>query len=74
MFKDRLKELRQDRDLTQAELSKIIGVSREMLSGYENTGREPNFSILIKIADYFDVSTDYILCRTNKKYPFDKYK
>lgn len=66
MFKDRLKALRQDSDLTQAELSKLLHITREALSSYENTDREPCYDILVKIADHFDVSLDYLLGRTNK--------
>jgi transcriptional regulator with XRE-family HTH domain len=72
MFSDRLKDLREDNDLTQSELAKILNISREAISGYENTGKEPNFDILVRIADYFDVSLDYLLSRTNTKVPFKK--
>lgn len=69
-FSYRLKSLREDNDLTQSELARILKVSRETISGYENAGKEPNFELLVQIADYFDVSLDYLLCRTRKNIPF----
>ncbi|MBE6068862.1 MAG: helix-turn-helix transcriptional regulator [Clostridium lundense] len=67
MFKDRLKALREDSDLTQEQLAKILNITRTALSNYENTDREPSYALLIKIADFFNVSLDYLLCRTDKK-------
>lgn len=72
MFSDKLKSLREDRDLTQLELAQALNVSRETVNGYENTTREPSFDIAIKIADYFDVTLDYLLDRTNLKVSFKK--
>lgn len=72
MFSDKLKDLREDNDLTQSELAKILNISREAISGYENSGKEPSFGVLIRIADYFNVSLDYLLCRTNLKVSFTK--
>jgi transcriptional regulator with XRE-family HTH domain len=66
MFKDRLKALREDNDLTQEELAKDLNIIRSTLANYESGFREPNFSLLIKIADYFNVSLDYLLDRKYK--------
>ncbi|MBC8061726.1 MAG: helix-turn-helix transcriptional regulator [Clostridiaceae bacterium] len=74
MFKDRLKALRQDGDLTQIELSKILNISRTTISGYESADVEPGFEILNKIADYFNVSVDYLLNRTDIPTPYPKHK
>ncbi|MFL0245543.1 helix-turn-helix domain-containing protein [Candidatus Clostridium stratigraminis] len=71
-FGDRLKDLRQDNDLTQEELAKILNITRTALSNYENTDREPSFDLLIKIADFFNVTLDYLLCRTNLKTKYYK--
>lgn len=71
-FNDRLKSLREDKDLTQEELAKILHINRSTLSNYENIGREPNYTLLIKIADYFNVSLDYLLCRTDIPTPYPK--
>jgi len=72
LFKFRLKALRQDSDLTQNELAKILNISRTTISGYENAGTEPSFEILNKIADYFNVSIDYLLGRTSISTPYPK--
>ncbi|MFW6377585.1 MAG: helix-turn-helix domain-containing protein [bacterium] len=63
MFNKRLKQLRKENNLTQKELSEILNIGESTLSHYENKDREPNFDTLIKIADLFDVSLDYLLGR-----------
>ncbi|WP_241243639.1 helix-turn-helix domain-containing protein [Caldicellulosiruptor changbaiensis] len=63
MFGKRLKELREEKGLTQAELAKELGISVQNLSYYEN-GREPKYELLIKIADYFGVTVDYLIGRS----------
>jgi transcriptional regulator with XRE-family HTH domain len=72
LFKDRLKALREDNDLTQEELAKHLHINRSTLSNYENLGREPNYALLIKIANHFKVSTDYLLGRTDIPTPYPK--
>ena len=59
----RIRELREESGLKLKELSKIIGVSESTMSLYENGKHEPDYTTLIKIADYFKVSLDYLLCR-----------
>ena len=59
----RLKELRKEKDITQEELAKQIQVSPSTIGMYETGRREPDFETLQKFADYFRVSTDYILGR-----------
>lgn len=71
-FNDRLRALRQDSDLTQEELSKAIHVERKTLSNYETTYREPPLDTVIKIARYFEVSTDYLLGLTDIPTPYAK--
>ena len=71
-FSDRLRSLRQDNDLTQDRLSKELNIDRKTLSNYETTYRTPNIYLVVKIADYFNVSLDYLLCRTNVNIPFKK--
>jgi len=66
--KDRLRELRIKKKLTQDEFAKILGIARTTYSGYENGSREPDYNTLVKIADYFGVSTDYLLGRDMKDY------
>lgn len=70
MFNIRLKDLREDNDLTQEELSKKLNITRSALGNYELGIREPSVELLIKIADYFNISLDYLLCRTNDNNPF----
>lgn len=72
VFKDRLKALRTDNDITQKEIAEYLNISRTAYSGYENFGNEPDYETLVKIADYFDVTIDYLLCRTNFKTSFSK--
>lgn len=67
MFGDRLKELREDMGLTQEQLSIRLDITRQQLSNYETNKYEPAFEVLIRIADFFNVSIDYLLCRTKQK-------
>ena len=60
-----LKKLRESRNLTQIKLSVEVSVSQELISAYELGKNKPNVENLIKLADYFNCSTDYILDRTN---------
>lgn len=66
----RLKSLRGKR--TQEEVSKALGLSRARYSHYENNRVEPDTEILNKIADFYNVTTDYLLGRTNNPYPLNK--
>ena len=64
-FAQRLKTLRKERGITQQQLADGVGLSKGGLSYYENAGRTPDISILERFADYFGVTTDYLLGRTN---------
>ena len=65
MVKQRLKELRAKRKITQVQLSEAIGVERSSIGKYEgNQNVIPSVEVLKAIADYFDVTTDYLLGRT----------
>lgn len=59
-----LKELRESKGITQIELAKQLGVVRSTVCQYEKGNREPDTITLIKLADFFDVTTDYLLGRT----------
>ncbi|MDP4144474.1 MAG: helix-turn-helix transcriptional regulator [Bacillota bacterium] len=72
LFHDRLKALREDRDLGQEEVAEALHISRTALANYENAIREPSLSLIVKIADYYDVTLDYLLCRTNFMTSFSK--
>lgn len=60
-FGERLKLLRNRADLSQSQLAQRIGVTKGMISSYETSMRMPSYSILLKIAGLFNVSTDYLL-------------
>lgn len=74
-FANRLKRLRKELKLTQEQLSHELNIARSTISGYETERKEPDYDTLIYIANYFDVSIDYILGRTNvRKYPVEIVK
>lgn len=60
-FGEIFKQLRKSRNLTQAELGSKIGLSKAVVSKYETGMGYPTFDVLIQIADYFGVTTDYLL-------------
>ena len=62
-FKEILKELRKEKGITQKELAKGIGVSYAAISFWEMGVNEPKISYILALADYFDVSVDYLLGR-----------
>ena len=61
----RLKELRKNRKISQLKLALDLNMNQNSISRYENGTREADYSTLIKFADYFDVSIDYLLERTD---------
>ena len=61
----RLKDLREDNDKTQKEIADYLGMKQPQYSRYENGLRDIQSDILIMLADYYNVSTDYIFGRTN---------
>ena len=63
----RLKELRVETGATQKQVADFIGCSSLVYSRYEREVREPDIDTLCKLADYFNVTVDYIVCRTNKR-------
>lgn len=62
----RIKKLREKKNLNQLEFSKILNISNTTLSQYEAGNRTPSDEIKEKVADYFGVSVDYLLGRTEK--------
>ncbi|MGE7094374.1 helix-turn-helix domain-containing protein [Lysinibacillus sp. NPDC048646] len=62
---ERLKQLRKEKNLTQAELGNKINVTKVSISGYESGNRSPDTDTLQRLADFFEVSTDYLLGRTD---------
>ena len=63
----RIKDLREDHDLLQKDISNILGITQQQYSLYELNIRDIPLDLLIKLADYYNVSIDYILNRTNNK-------
>ncbi len=61
----RLKELRTSKGISQLKLALDLGMNQNSISRYENHEREADYATLIKFADYFNVSLDYLLGRTN---------
>lgn len=61
----RIRELRKERNLTMKRLGEAIGVAESTISLYENGKRQPDNDTLQKLADYFNVSVDYLLGRTD---------
>lgn len=64
-FSERLKELRTSKGLTMEQLAKEIDSTRGTISNFENKNKKPSLDMLIKLADYFDVSIDYLVGRTD---------
>lgn len=61
----RLKELRQKRRISQLKLAMDLGMNQNSISRYETEAREADYATLIRFADYFGVSIDYLLERTD---------
>jgi len=68
----RIRDLREDKDLSQKEMGKLLGMSQTGYSKYETGENDIPTSILIKLADIHGTSIDYILGRTNEKKQFNK--
>lgn len=69
----RLQELRERKGKNQAEIAKAIGVSRSSYGGYETMDIVPPYKTIRKLAEYFDVSVDYLMGQTNfEKYEFNE--
>ncbi len=67
MLYKRIRDLREDKDLTQKQMGDILSCSQRVYSNYERGELDIPTEILIKLADFHNVSVDYILNRTNKK-------
>lgn len=66
IFHQRLKALRQSRSITQKEIAVYLGLSERSYQRYEAGEREPNIAGLNRLADYFKVTVDYLIGRTDK--------
>ncbi|MBQ2817835.1 MAG: helix-turn-helix transcriptional regulator [Clostridia bacterium] len=63
----RIRELREDSDLTQKQIAQMLNMSQTGYSKYETGENDIPTQVLIKLADFYKTSVDYILGRTNKK-------
>lgn len=72
MYYPRLRDLREDKDLTQNELVEILGMHKTTYTNYEQGKREIPFSLAIRLAEFYNVSLDYIAGLTNIPLPLDK--
>lgn len=61
MFHTRIKDLRKSYRLSQVDLANALGVTKQSVSNWENDNIQPSIDMLIKIANYFHVKTDYLL-------------
>ncbi|MCM1286146.1 MAG: helix-turn-helix domain-containing protein [Acetobacter sp.] len=64
-YYQRIRDLREDADLKQKEIAAILEIDQRVYSNYETGKREIPTHLLIKLADYYNTTTDYILGRTN---------
>lgn len=68
----RLKDLREDLDIKQKTIADFLHIKQNTYSQYENGQRQLPIEVLIQLADYYNVSTDYILGLTDVKIPYPK--
>lgn len=66
----RIRDLREDKKITQGEIAEKLYLQREVYRRYETGQREPPFNLIIKLAQIYDVSIDYIAGLTNDKRKF----
>ena len=72
MQKTRLKDLREDNDLLQKDIAKILNMKQQQYSRYETDENEITVTLLKQLAEFYGTSTDYILKLTNEKRPYPK--
>ena len=72
MYRSRLKDLREDRDLKQAALAEYLQIHQTTYSDYELGKLNIPINVLHKLADYYGTSIDYLLGRTGEKKPYPK--
>jgi len=72
MYSNRLRDLREDKDLSQKEIAALLQVHQTTYSDYELGRLNIPIAALHRLADFYKVSIDYLLCRTNNKRPYAK--
>lgn len=68
LLNENIKKLRVARGVNQVEFGRALGVSKQCVSNWENDNVMPSIEMLVKIADFFNVTTDYVLGRNEKTY------
>ena len=71
-MKTRIRNLREDNDLTQKQLSQYLNISQVAYSYYELNKRSIPLELLSKLADFYNTSVDYLLYRTDEPIPYSK--
>lgn len=71
---ERIRNLREDRDLTQKQIGQLLNMSQTGYNQYEIGKNDIPTKILLKLADFYNTSTDYLLGRTNEIKPYPKNK
>lgn len=72
-FGERLRDLRKEKNLLQSEFGSVFGLSPSGIGSYERNEREPAYHHLVAFADFFNVSIDYLMCRTDERLMVDRY-
>lgn len=72
MLQNRIRDLREDKDLTQKQLAELLQIHQTTYSDYELGQLNVPVPVLHKLADFYGVSIDYLLCRTAEKKPYPK--
>ncbi len=72
MFFQRLKDLRDDKDMSQEEIGQLLGIKQTVYSRYERGSQPLPIKHLMVLADFYETSTDYILGRTNVVKPYER--
>lgn len=72
MHQNRLRDLREDRDLTQKDIAQLLRIHQTTYSDYELDKLNIPVLVLHTLADFYNVSVDYLLGRTNRKEPYPK--
>lgn len=68
MLGNRIQELRKARNMSQVDLAKALNVTKQSVSNWENSNIQPSIDMLVRIAEYFSVSTDYLLGLETRRY------
>lgn len=74
MVGERIKGLRTEKGITLKKLGEVLNLGESTMSMYENAKRSPDYDTLLKIADFFDVSTDYLLGKTSFRKPMELFE